>query len=354
MARPSAASSRIEPSEMPANRSPARSPHAIPACTSRRLFCAAARMSSSASCAAAESSVRLFGLFDSPNRLIAARRACLSPLFISIDAAVSSSSALISASLSFSTAFLTSGSMDASAPPASALAAARRSARSFDRSRSAASASATAPRTRLLATTSTGLPSITTSPSANFASTAAASGSPSATSAPIAWIFSSLSPLASFSTAALSMARAGDARKQSRRKAMRIEKGPPNPRSGGPLFSQRNNLFLLLLGHQRRLILFLVVAGDERAPGLRLDRTLGLPDHVELAVGLDFTDEHRLVQMVVLRVHHRGDARGRLERLAAHCDADLRDVERLRLLDRLLPHVDADVGSFHRIVGQRL
>ena len=66
-----------------------------------------------------------------------------------------------------------------------------------------------------------------------------------------------------------------------------------------------------------RLVLLLVVAGDERAPRLGLHRALGLPHHVELAVGLHFADEHRLVQVVVLLVHLRGDARGRLEGLAA-------------------------------------
>ncbi len=46
-------------------------------------------------------------------------------------------------------------------------------------------------------------------------------------------------------------------------------------------------------------------SGDVRAPRLGLDRARRLPHHVELAVGLDLADEHRLVQVVVLRVHRR-------------------------------------------------
>src|SRR5207249_3938548 len=70
------------------------------------------------------------------------------------------------------------------------------------------------------------------------------------------------------------------------------EKGPP----------QRPLLYCCkepLLRNDRfavRLVLLLVVAGDERAPGLRLDRALRLPHDVELAVALHFADEHRLVQ----------------------------------------------------------
>src|SRR5258706_852522 len=339
MARPSAASSRIEPSEMPANSRPARSPQASLYCTARRLFCAATRMSPSASVTAAESSVRLLGLLDSRRRRIAARRAPLSPLFISIPAAATSSSERISGSRSACSAFFTSGNRVASAPSASTLAAPSRVAASVDSSFNAASASSTAARRRLLTTTSLFFPSISTSPSAKRASTPAAAASPSATSAPMASSFWSLSPLASFCSAARSSARALPQPKKKR------------AASAALLFS---NSTLLFRGHQRRLVLLLFVAGNERAPRLALDRTRRLPDHVELAVGLHFADEHRLVQVVVLLVHLRGNARGRLEGLAGHRRAHLGDVEALRLLGRLLPHVDADVGRLHRVVGQRL
>jgi hypothetical protein len=45
------------------------------------------------------------------------------------------------------------------------------------------------------------------------------------------------------------------------------------------------------------------MSGFLSAPRLGLDRAGRLPDHVELAVGLDLADEHRLVQVVVLLVH---------------------------------------------------
>ena len=50
--------------------------------------------------------------------------------------------------------------------------------------------------------------------------------------------------------------------------------------------------------HLDRFVLLALVLGDERTPGLRLDRTLGLPHDVELAVRLHLADEHRLVQVV--------------------------------------------------------
>jgi hypothetical protein len=78
---------------------------------------------------------------------------------------------------------------------------------------------------------------------------------------------------------------------------------------------------------------------------------LGLVDDVELAVGLHLADHHRLVQVVVALVHRQREAARRLEGLAVHRRADLVDLDGLGLLDRLLPHVDADVGGFHRIVG---
>src|SRR5690242_19972316 len=46
--------------------------------------------------------------------------------------------------------------------------------------------------------------------------------------------------------------------------------------------------------HLRGLVLLALVLGDERAPRLRLHGTRRLPHHVELAVGLDLADEHRL------------------------------------------------------------
>src|SRR5919204_524312 len=148
------------------------------------------------------------------------------------------------------------------------------------------------------ASTSSFLPSSWISPSAAPRRIATACGSPSATSAAIAAMRSSPSPFTSLSTAARSSASAGKDMKKAATKAA---------------FLTRASTLHLLVGHQRRLVLLLVVARDERAPRLRLDRSLGLPHHVELAVGLHFADEYRLVEVVVLLIHLGGNARRRLE-----------------------------------------
>ena len=50
-------------------------------------------------------------------------------------------------------------------------------------------------------------------------------------------------------------------------------------------------------------------------------------------------------------VHHQFHATRRHEGLTCHGDANLVDFNRFRFLDCLLPHVQADVGGFHRIIG---
>ena len=239
------------PRLMPANRSPARSPHASRSSTARRLFCASMRTSSSGSAklpslrfsTSARSSVLAFGLPESPSVRIAAMRASRSPPLSSSVAATVSSSGLMTASDSCASAFFTRGRIEGSAPPASALTAASRVSRSGATSFRAASADAIAPRSRLLATTSSRslgsgataspvaasvalspftmstrfplvFPSIEicTSPSARAARSSAAFGSPVAASALIAATFSSLSPRPSFSTRLASSATAGRAR----------------------------------------------------------------------------------------------------------------------------------------------
>src|SRR6267142_6549525 len=363
MARPSAASSRIEPSEMPANARPSHSPQTRRFSTASRLMRASRRMSGSASPTSSRSSVFEFGLEERPRVRIAASRASRESALSCMPAAMISSTPRISVSVSFASAFSISGYIARSAPPASTLAEARRSALSGESRFSTASASPIAPRRRLFATTSsrsggsalsapvkgstalsprtisTRLPEVCISPAASAFSTPTAFASPSATSAAIASMRSSPSPNASLSTAARSSAHAGKDMKKAATKAA---------------FFILERTLHLLVGHQRGLVLLLVVARDERAPGLGLDRPLGLPHDVELAVALHLADEHRLVEVVVLLVHLGGDARGRHEGLARHRRGHLVDVEALRLLDRLLPHVHADVGGFHRGVGQRL
>ena len=52
-------------------------------------------------------------------------------------------------------------------------------------------------------------------------------------------------------------------------------------------------------GAFHRLIRLLVVAFDVRAPWLGLHGARRLPHHIELAIGLDLADEHRLVQVMI-------------------------------------------------------
>src|ERR1700730_3271987 len=79
----------------------------------------------------------------------------------------------------------------------------------------------------------------------------------------------------------------------------------------------------------------------------------GLPHHVELAVALDFANEHRLGDVMVGK-HPRGAAGQVLGFDAGQRVDHLVGVGRLHLLDRLAPYVEADPVSFHRIVGGAL
>src|SRR5438093_206340 len=84
-----------------------------------------------------------------------------------------------------------------------------------------------------------------------------------------------------------------------------------------------------------------------------LDKPLGARDDLELAVLEDLADEHGAEGVVVVLVHLDGAARRR-ERLAVDGLADRIDVERLGLLDGLLPDVDAEVARLHRVVRHAL
>src|SRR5882672_5322329 len=92
---------------------------------------------------------------------------------------------------------------------------------------------------------------------------------------------------------------------------------------------------------------------DELAPGLGADETLRAPHFLELAVGEDLADDDRLLQVVVLLVHLHPAARGQ-EVLARDGLADGVHVGGARLLARLPPDVDPDIGGLHRIVGDAL
>ena len=56
--------------------------------------------------------------------------------------------------------------------------------------------------------------------------------------------------------------------------------------------------------------------------------------------------------MMVLFVHHRHDARRRIEGLARHGGNHFVGFSGLGFFNCLLPHVDADIGRLHRVVGQ--
>ena len=61
---------------------------------------------------------------------------------------------------------------------------------------------------------------------------------------------------------------------------------------------------------------------EEVGPLVAHDQAGGLPHHVELAVGLDLADQHRLGDVVVR--HHGGDAAGEVRHLdAVHGDVHL-------------------------------
>src|SRR3984885_4269500 len=88
-------------------------------------------------------------------------------------------------------------------------------------------------------------------------------------------------------------------------------------------------------------------------PCIAGNQTRGLPHHVELAVGFDFADEHRLGDVMVRQ--HLGGAAGQVLGFDAGQRVDhLVGVGRLHLLDRLDPHLEADHVRFHRIVGHTL
>src|SRR5260221_5789818 len=366
MASPSAASSRIDPRLTPVKMRPANCARQSRASTVFRLPRASWRTSASGSEASANgtSSVLVFGLPDDASARIAAMRVALSGDWRSIDAAMSVSDALMPGSVSRESAFFTSAAVVSPALEARLFTAARRASTSDDNSASDARPASISPRKRLLTITSSFSPPTATSPCAICRSSAGHRSSPEATSAAITAAFSSPSPVESLrSVASSTPARArkdsaSNAASSSARKFV-SPSGRRRSRRRRPVsLSSMRPLGLLRRGgglHRHvGLVLLLVVARDERAPGLGLDRARRLPDDVELAVGRDLADEHRLVQVVVFRVHRRDEPSRRLEGLPGHGGDDLVGVEALRLLDRLLPHVHADVRGFHRVVGERL
>ena len=89
------------------------------------------------------------------------------------------------------------------------------------------------------------------------------------------------------------------------------------------------------------------------APGVGLDRTVGLPHNLELPIRLDLADHHRF-RKVVVSIHHDFKSARRLDLLAVHCLTYRVDICGACLTDRLNPHLEADEGRFHRVVGYPL
>ena len=103
-----------------------------------------------------------------------------------------------------------------------------------------------------------------------------------------------------------------------------------------------------------RLVLLLVVAGDERAPRLRLDRpvvfhtTLNWPSAFTSPMNTGLCRWWFFSSILIVKPS------GALKVWPAIAAITLSVSKSVRLLDGLLPHVDADVGGFHRVVGERL
>ena len=170
MARPSAASSRIEPRLSPVNSTPSRSPQARLASMWAMARCSAAFTSASGSSARRWLSSSLTsGLRCAPSASAAARRWLLSSLASQVAARTSSSCARTAGDFSLAKAASISGKRDASGSLSSARAAARRTGSWALPSCSAACAASSAARIRLLL--------ITSSASAGSAAAAPVTGS---------------------------------------------------------------------------------------------------------------------------------------------------------------------------------
>src|SRR5258708_25717549 len=79
---------------------------------------------------------------------------------------------------------------------------------------------------------------------------------------------------------------------------------------------------------------------DVRTPSLRTNSSLGgLPNGLELPIALDLTNEHRLMQVMILGVERDVEARRRAEGLVSESLPYGVDVRRSSLRNALWPHV---------------
>ena len=89
---------------------------------------------------------------------------------------------------------------------------------------------------------------------------------------------------------------------------------------------------------------------DQAAPATF---SVGLPNGVELAVSLDFADQHRLGQVMV----RQGPWQCRPSGSALQADNRGQhgvSIGRAGLFDSLDPELEAQIGRFHRVVGGAL
>src|SRR5688500_18784127 len=88
-------------------------------------------------------------------------------------------------------------------------------------------------------------------------------------------------------------------------------------------------------------------------PWLRLHQSLRPRDDLELTVLQDLTHQHRFVG-VVIRLVHLDFAAWRKEFLAVYRLADRIDIRLAGLLNRLLPHVYAEIRGLDGIIRHPL
>src|SRR5580658_9362128 len=382
MASPIAASSRTEPRLTPWKMLAAISIARLRWAITRSASAAAALISAaSAVSATSPSSRRISGSLESARVAIAFNLAGMSPDCRVVAARAKRSASATPESFSAASACSSTGAPAGSGWWSTARAASSRWARSGLNRLSRASAASISPRSRLLTLIRSGSPPSSTA--------APVSGSTAPESLAITTRLSPVtSRVPSVSARRITMARGSpDAPKVSIARA-RSSKPPAarsssaGPRSaahaakGSSVSDSSNNIARtprtiliffesLLITHIFRLGAIAADPGegpirgqlgafrDELAPGIGLDRLLGLPDDVELPVRLDFADHHRLREMMV-GVHHRFEAARRLDFLADHRLADGIDIGRAGLEHGLGPHVEADICGLHRVVGGAL
>src|SRR5580704_1365348 len=87
------------------------------------------------------------------------------------------------------------------------------------------------------------------------------------------------------------------------------------------------------------------------APWIRRHQTLGDRDRNDASIVGDAPDHDRFEQVMSVGIHYHPEAAGRGQPSAAERRAYLGDIGSTRGLDRRGPHMEADPGRLHGIVG---